>query len=287
MSSILADTPTAPRVSVVISTFNRLEWLREAVHSVRAQTLPDWELLVVDDGSTDGTDEWLAGLGEPRLRYLRRDHTGSIAATRNAGVQAARGEWIAFLDSDDRWRDDKLARQLGRLRDRPDTRWCYTKYQLIGPDGVAVPQPHGSPWYPWEGSFVDRILTTEAAVLIPTLLVPADLARTLPFDERLPLAEDYDFALRLADAASGCVIDEVLVDVHLHERRTTSLAGPFDGYFGKILAYRKAARTLTDWRSRAIARRQLRSHLAEFLRRALRHGAIGQIVRVTGALRRP
>ncbi len=277
----------APLVSVVIPTFNRLEWLHEAVQSVRAQTLTDWELLVVDDGSTDGTGKWLARLGEPRLRYLRQDHTASIAATRNAGVRNAQGAWIAFLDSDDRWREDKLARQLARLRDRPDARWCYTKYQLIGPGGVAVSQPHGSPWHPFEGSFVDRILTTEAAVLMPTLLLPADLARRLPFDERLPLAEDYDLALRLAAAAPGCVIDTVLVDVRLHERRTTALAGPFDGCFGKIVAYRKAARTLTDQRSRAIARRRLRSHLAEFLRRALRYGAIGQIVRVTLALMRP
>jgi glycosyltransferase involved in cell wall biosynthesis len=238
------------------------------------------------DGSTDGTAQWLARLGEPRLRSLQRNHTTSIAATRNAAVRSAQGAWIAFLDSDERRHSAKLARQLARLRDRPDARWCYTKYQLISPDRVEVPQPHGSPWRRFEGSFADRILTTEAAVLIPTLVLPADLARRLPFDERLPLAEDYDLALRLAAAAPGCVVDEVLVDVRLHAGRTTALAGPFDGYFGKILACRKAARTLTDRRSRAIARRCLRSHLAEFLRRALRYCAIGQIARVTLALMR-
>ena len=275
-----------PRVSVIVPTFNRREYLPDAIESVRAQTMTDWELILVDDGSSDGTEEWARALGESRLRFVRRDHTGSIGRTRNAGIDEARGEWIAFLDSDDRWRPHKLARQLARLQEANHARWCYSGYQMMTTEGVFVPQPSGSPWRPFEGWIADRILTTEASVLTQTLLVPTNLASVLRFDERMPLAEDYDFVLRLSTAAPGCVIDENLADIRMHPGRTTSRAGLYDGSLGKVIAYRKASRTMPDPRLRRIARRQLYSHLGTFLRRAIRHGAIGQMARVAAALGR-
>ena len=274
-----------PLVSIVVPTYNRVDLLPVTVRSIQEQTFTDWELILVDDGSTDDTERWAHCLDEPRMLYVRRHHSASIAATRNAGVRQARGEWIAFLDSDDRWLPDKLTQQLARLGNQPDARWCYAKYQMFTKDGRAVPQPHGGPWHPYEGGFVDRILTTEAAVPVPTLLVSADLARELPFDERLPLAEDYDFALRLAMKAPGCVVDAVMAELRIHDGRTTSRSGPFDGYLGKVIAYRKAARAIPDRRLRRVAWRQFCSHLGEFLRRAVRHGSFRQIVRVAAALR--
>jgi glycosyltransferase involved in cell wall biosynthesis len=276
----------SPLVSVIIPTFNRLRWLPDAVRTVLEQTFTGWELLIVDDGSTDDTPQWARSIGDARVRYLPRAHTGSIAATRNAGIDAAGGEWLAFLDSDDRWRPDKLDRQLKRLGGVPGRAWCYGRSQLIDEDGAAVPQAAGAPWQPFEGLFVDRILTTEAAVLSQTLLMPAGLARALRFDERLPLAEDYDFVLRLAAIAPGLVVDDVLAEIRLHPERTTSRSGAFDGYFGKVMAYRKAERGTPDARLRLIARRQLRAHLGAFLRQAARRGAIGQMIRIASALGR-
>jgi glycosyltransferase involved in cell wall biosynthesis len=274
-----------PLVSVIVPTYNRLEWLPAAIRSIQEQTFGDWELLLIDDGSTDATEQWALRLNEPRLRYMRRDHEGSIPVIRNAAIRASRGDWIAFLDSDDCWMPDKLSRQIARIQETGAS-WCYTKYQMISNAGVVVPQPHGRPWKAFEGSFVDRILTTEAAVLVQTLVVAAGLVRELMFDERLPLAEDYDFVLRLASLTPGCVVDDVMAQIRMHDGRTTSLSGPFDGYFGKIIAYRKAARTLGDPELRKLANRQLRSHLAEFLRRAVRHRSARQIARVAVALRR-
>jgi glycosyltransferase involved in cell wall biosynthesis len=274
----------APLVSVVMPTFNRMTWLPEALRSVQAQTAADWELLLVDDGSTDETEQWARRLDDSRVRYSRRLHTGSIAAARNAGLQDARGEWTAFLDSDDRWKPRKLAAQLERLAGAGEAAWCYAKYQTIDPQGEPVPQPSGSAWRPFEGMFVDRLLTTEASVVIPTLIVRTALARGLMFDERLPLAEDYDFVVRLASGQPGSVVDEVLADVRLHPARTTTLAGPFDGYLGKIMAYRKAGSAIPDPALRRIARRQLRSHTAEYIRRAIRHRRPGELSRLAGAL---
>jgi hypothetical protein len=102
----------------------------------------------------------------------------------------------------------------------------------------------------------------------------------------MPLAEDYDFVLRLAAITPGCVVDEVLAEIRLHANRTTTLAGPFDGYLGKVIAYRKAARTMGDPTLRRLARRQLLSHVRELLRRAVRHGAVGEIARMALALGR-
>jgi len=106
----LAYNPMPPRISVIIPTFNRAAWVREAVDSVLAQTFQDFELLVVDDGSTDETGAGLAPYGD-RLRYLYQVRQG-VSAARNRGLELAAGEWITFLDSDDLWLPRKLETQV-------------------------------------------------------------------------------------------------------------------------------------------------------------------------------
>ena len=109
---------TMPRVSVIIPTYNRAAWVAEAVASVLGQTCRDFELIVVDDGSRDATLEAL-GPFMARLLYLRRESCGGVSAARNLGAAAARGEWLAFLDSDDLWLPSKLAWQAAVLEALP------------------------------------------------------------------------------------------------------------------------------------------------------------------------
>jgi glycosyltransferase involved in cell wall biosynthesis len=274
-----------PVVSVVLPTFNRMQWLPAAVASVQYQTMPDWELIVVDDGSTDGTEEWVRRLSEPRLRYIFRAHRGSIAAARNVGLSEARGAWVAFLDSDDRWRPHKLALQRERLANDAESLWCYGAYALINQAGDVVPKPSGGPWRAFDGWIAERLLTTEASVAVQTLLVRADVARALQFDERIPLAEDYDFALRLALRSPGLVVTDPIAEIRIHDARTTSLAGPYLGNLGMAMVYRKAAGMLQDRDLRRLARRQQRSHFAALAKRAIRQGAVAELVRATRALR--
>ena len=106
-----------PLVSIVVPTYNRLAYLRQAVQSVFDQTYRQWELIVVDDGSTDGTAAYVASLGG-RVRALTLPRRGGAARARNAGVGAARGAYVAFLDSDDLWLPEKLAIQMAGLRER-------------------------------------------------------------------------------------------------------------------------------------------------------------------------
>ena len=105
-------------VSVIIPTYNRAEFLKKAIDSVLAQTYPHYELLVVDDGSEDNTAELVSSYGH-KLRYIKQQNRGAAAA-RNAGIEAARYDLLAFLDSDDWFDAEKLAEQLAHMQQRPD-----------------------------------------------------------------------------------------------------------------------------------------------------------------------
>lgn len=116
-----------PLISCIVPVYNGELYLREAIDSILAQTYRPLEIIVVDDGSTDATPDVVAGYGD-RLRYIRQPNAGPGAA-RNHGLNLAQGEFIAFLDADDLWHPDKLARQMTRFLNRPDLDLCITYAQ--------------------------------------------------------------------------------------------------------------------------------------------------------------
>jgi glycosyltransferase involved in cell wall biosynthesis len=126
-----------PLVSIVIPTFNRASFLPRAIASVEAQTFSDWEIVLVDDGSTDDTvllmSKYAARPGS-RIQYIRQSHAG-VGAARNRGIEAARGRFIAFLDSDDEYLPQKLERQLTLFQLRPDLGLVYSDYAFVDVDG--------------------------------------------------------------------------------------------------------------------------------------------------------
>ena len=119
-------TRAQPIVSIVLPTYNRADVIGRAIASVRAQTLADWELLIVDDGSTDGTPDVVAGLDD-RIHLLRQDNAGTYVA-RNNGLARARGRYITFLDSDDEWLPHFLELTVGFLRAYPDAHFVTTEF---------------------------------------------------------------------------------------------------------------------------------------------------------------
>jgi len=130
---------TKPRVSVIIRTYNRAAYLCEAIESVFAQTFRDFELIVVDDGSTDATRDLLARY-DGRLTPIILDHTANQAAVMNAGIHAARGEFVAFLDDDDIWLPNKLQRQVALLDSDIRFGFAYGNARLLHSDGhVSAP----------------------------------------------------------------------------------------------------------------------------------------------------
>ena len=181
-------------VSVVIPTYNLARFLPEAVASVRAQVWPDFEIIVVDDGSTDNTPEVLESLSaEGGLRWFRQENAGASAA-RNRGIREARKSWVAFLDADDFWLAGKLAAQFEALDAKPSAAFSYTDERLRFEDGTETDRASratDAPLLPQ--MLVGNIFST------PTALVRRECFDTVGlFDTRLRTGEDWDMWMRLA-----------------------------------------------------------------------------------------
>ncbi|MDD5134302.1 MAG: glycosyltransferase family A protein [Phycisphaerae bacterium] len=115
-------------ITVIIPSYNSAQCISRAIDSVLSQSFSDYEIIVVDDGSTDNTSQAVERYGG-KVRYIRQDNAGPAAA-RNAGIKAAKGEWIAFLDADDEWLADKLRRQMEILEKNPELKWCGSNFSL-------------------------------------------------------------------------------------------------------------------------------------------------------------
>ena len=249
----------SPAASVILPTYNRLAYLREAVDSVRAQSARDWELIVIDDGSTDSSLAWLELLGDPRIVTIACAHGGSVTALRNIGVHAARAPWIAFLDSDDRWRPDKLDQQLAFHERHPEFLWSYSNRRMIGPDGSPLPEDLFQPWRPHSGPLVEAVLTLQANIAAPSVMVRRRaLLDVGAFDEHWRFGGDYELWLRLAERYECGVITEVLVDIRSY---ASSTFGTPDVNLGLAEMYRTFGARTGDGRLRHIARRRRALHL--------------------------
>jgi glycosyltransferase involved in cell wall biosynthesis len=252
----------SPVVSIVVPTYNRLPLLRETVASVLAQTLTDWELMVVDDGSTDDTVTWLESLDDARITVVRDAHTANRARLRNLGVARSRATWIAFLDSDDLWLPEKLATQLDRLSAHPHCRWSCTGVQFIDGEGNPIAQRAGAPYRAQSGWILEQLLTFTAAATMPTLIVHRSLFDDIGgFDETFLLREDYEFELRLAARSEIHALEEALTVVRHHAARTSNSKRVAELHRASEMVFRKVASWATDARVRAICRRQCASQL--------------------------
>jgi glycosyltransferase involved in cell wall biosynthesis len=194
------------RVSVIIPTYNRAWCLSEAIDSVLAQTFQDMELIVVDDGSTDDTDTILAGYGG-QARLLRQTNQG-VSAARNHGMRYARGDLLAFLDSDDLWHPDKLLRQAAFFDTHPEAMICQSE-EIWMRRGVRVnpKRRHRKPsgWI-FEASLALCLVSPSAVMMRRGLL--EDMGG---FDESLPACEDYDLWLRVSLRYPIHLLEEPLV----------------------------------------------------------------------------
>ncbi len=213
-----------PLVSVILPTFGRLEYLRQTVASVYRQTLQDWELIIADDGSDEETRAYLRAFGsDRRIKLVWLAHTGIPAIVRNAALREARGAYIAFLDSDDLWAPQKLARQIELLRARPLSAWSYTAVAHVDGRGRPLSESLFGPWLPADGAVFERLVTGPPLIRTPSVLAARDLiAREGGFDETIRSGEDYDLWLRLALVSDVALLNEPLVQVRRHEANHTS-----------------------------------------------------------------
>ncbi len=200
-------------VSVVIPVFNQERYLALAIDSVLAQTYRDLELIVVDDGSTDGTLEVIRGYGS-RIRALRKPNGGNASAL-NLGIQEASGEWIAWLSSDDLWEPNKLNRQMEAAQALPSTEFVFTDDVIIDSEGMVLERRHFS----LPSSKTMRLLKLARGCFIDgsSVLIHRNVFRRVGlFDEGDRLTSDYDLWLRVVKDCDMIHIPEPLVRYRVH-----------------------------------------------------------------------
>lgn len=192
-----------PRVSVLIPTYNSGRFLGDAIESVLTQTFKDYEIIVVDDGSTDNTAQVVAQY--PQVKYIQREHCG-VSATRNAAVAAATGEIVAFLDADDLFVADKLEKQVAYLDENPDCMLVFTKAENFYHNGSAQ-----------EGSREEELHNSSLERCIITCAIRRSVFQKYGvFRTDYPHGEDTQFMFRLS--ISGLSLDHCLPEV-LYNRR--------------------------------------------------------------------
>jgi glycosyltransferase involved in cell wall biosynthesis len=212
-----------PVVSVVMPAYNVAWCIGRAVDSVLAQDFRSRELIVIDDGSTDDTAKVLARYGDA-IAVIHQENRG-MSAARNAGILAARGEYIAFLDSDDWWLPGKLTRQVELMASHPEIGFCSTAARVETPEGRVLNlwQCKGA-----GGAMLETLFSENAAIAggCSAVMVRKDLLdRTGLFDESLRGFEDPDLWMRLAAASGYTCIDEILAVIL---RREKSVSGNLD-----------------------------------------------------------
>jgi glycosyltransferase involved in cell wall biosynthesis len=208
-----------PAVSIVMATFNRLELLRSSVDSVLSQTFRDWELIIADDGSDEPTKQFLESLASPgRVRVLWLDHSGRPSIVRNAALREARGEYVAFQDSDDLWLPRKLEIQVDSLQRNPARAWSHTRYRLIDVAGAPTAWSRRTGGWPTPAGWIlDQLIRGETVIALPSVLASRRLLQQAGgFDERLNDTEDYELWLRLARRSEIDAVDELLTLVRRH-----------------------------------------------------------------------
>lgn len=250
-----------PTVSVVIPTYNRAAFLGAAVASIRAQTYPCAEVVIVDDGSTDNTAEVIASLGAG-VRYVTQANAGPAAA-RNRGIREAHGDLVAFLDTDDRWLPEKIARQVAILKrdssvalvsadtaieDIPNARWVDSNFAQHGLkaffvelDGRPVPD-------------APRLLLKINFVNTSTVLARRDaLLESKGFDTRLRYGEDMELWLRIA-VRHGIACEPSVQEIRVeHATNVTKSIEPM------LLGYVRLAEVIREWASELMPKWGIRS----------------------------
>lgn len=195
-----------PLVSIVMAAYNSAPYMPEAIRSVSGQTYPHWELHIINDGSKDNTAEVVRPfLDDPRIIYHEQENKGQASA-KNRGLRAARGEFIAFLDADDKWSLDKLEKQLPVFTAHPEAGLVHTNVMLITESGEPLGSPQRS--YP-QGWISGELLIDNRVNGMASIVRRECLEQVGIFDESLSMGIDYDLWLRISARYQILFLDEI------------------------------------------------------------------------------
>lgn len=228
-----------PLVSVIIPTYNRRRYLAEALESVWSQTYRQVEVIVVDDGSTDGTGAWLETYAHrERLRYLYQPNQG-VSAARNQGIRLARGKYLAFLDSDDLFEPYKLEKQVAYLEEHPGTGLVHSHYLKFDDSGAHLGLRDTS--FFTGRVYPEMLLYWSVLIAVPCVMAPAAVLHEVGgFDETLRWGEDLDLWRRIARCYPLACIPEALSKIRVHPDNASAgkaaALASFERYMHKAFA---------------------------------------------------
>lgn len=222
-------------VSIVLPTYNRAYSILKSIESVLQQTYQYWELLVIDDGSTDNTREIVAAIvaSDARVHYYRQPSNKGVAAARNEGIRQAKYEYIAFQDSDDIWKENKLEKQMKLFEDKPEIGMVYCSYEGVKADGTKVMIPdlsvgiHNLQGWMYSRLLIGNVIGGPTAVVRKACLEECQIQGQF-FDENLTCLEDWELFLRVAKKFEMGFVAEPLLIADIHEGGVSSRVG---GYF--------------------------------------------------------
>ena len=230
-----------PKVTVLMPVHNGELYLREAVESILTQTFREYEFIIVDDGSTDGTREILASYDDPRIKIMRNERNLGIVFSLNRGLEHACGEYIARMDGDDISLPTRLARQLDYLSANPEIGMAGTWIQRMDEHGRS----QGVARLPTTVMLVRWVLLFENCFAHPSTMFRRELVRDLKgYDESARHAEDYDLWVRLVSKTGATNIPEPLVRLRRHSQRVSVLRRQERGNVIESVAQRAAATLL-------------------------------------------
>lgn len=202
-----------PQVSVIIPVFNGAAYLAEAMNSILAQTLPDWELIVIDDGSSDASASIAQAYTDPRIRLLKNPRNLGLPLTRNRGLDEARGKYVAFLDSDDIALPRRLRRQIDFLEMNPGIAAVGASAQPINAQGQVI----GSDWRcPGTAQYCKARLLFGSYFNTSTFTARSTIFQENRFDPAIALAEDFDLYNRLCERHCLVNLPQTLIQCRIH-----------------------------------------------------------------------
>lgn len=212
------------KVSVIIPTYNRAHLIERSIKSVLNQTYEEFELLIVDDGSTDNTKEVVGRIKDDRIRYIQCGENGGAAKARNRGIAEAKYDYIAFQDSDDEWYPDKLEKQMKAMLEAPeDIGLVYCEYHYNGLNGLEDISPNREIPLEQKQGYIFPQLLAGNMIGTPVMLVKRECFEKVGvFNEKFPCMEDYELVLRIAKNYRIEFIPEILVEVYANYQSVTN-----------------------------------------------------------------
>ena len=213
-------------VSVIVPTCNRSEILSETIKSILSQTYPNFELIVVDDGSTDDTKNIVSGFNDSRIEYVYIRNWGGPARPRNIGIKKAKGNYIAFCDDDDIWHPEKLFYQIKKF-ENSECVLCYTDFDYITNNGKRLNKKSKLKKY-YKNLTFNKFMLSGGIICSSSVMIKCDVIETIGlFDEdpRLISAEDYHYWARILNKHKPCFVDKTLVSYRIDS--TDSIRTPY------------------------------------------------------------